>query len=171
MRSESTDAGTEICGLSRCSTAVSSPPGKQVPRFASGPKKAFPGRFPGKSDTTDHSRGVKSAVVPSWLRFQRAIEELPLSNESARRTLRFCDGLAQSGGGSCASSGSKPHWVGGVRISTAAMALATCWQSPAEITSPDGVPSVREERLLPTKSAQDCSSASACSAKLVAGPW
>src|SRR6478672_9105808 len=108
------------------------------------------------------SRGVKSRVVPLWLTVQLSFGAAgALPSKPVRKIACAVCGLAHSAGGFFASSGWKLHCVGGLRISTATRALATWAQSELVMTSPDGAPVVSDLRLAPTRSAQDCSSASA----------
>src|ERR1700704_97077 len=108
-----------------------------------------------------HSRGVKSGVVPLWLTVQPFFAVGAFPSKPVWKMVCTFLGLAHNGGGFFASSGTNPHWVGGLRFSTATRACATWAQSELLMISPDGVPVVSDFRLTPTRSAQDCSSASA----------
>ena len=120
----------------------------------------------GKPFVHSQSRGVKSAGTTAVC---DTVQSAGRASKSLAYTLAWLVPASQRSGGFLARRGWKPHWVGGVRSSTAAMALGHLRRSrPGVMTSTDGVPS-GSVRGSPTRSAQDGSRASAWSAKSLVG--
>ena len=118
-----------IAGLSTYITPDSSwLPGVQSPRFGSSrAKKPAPARSAGSEEVWTQLRGVYSGKTPWLVRVQAAVLPSRVSENT-----RFAGPTTHTlAGGFLASCGTKAHCVGGVRSSTAAMALATCAQSVA----------------------------------------